>query len=52
MSKKEDFSNLDNEIREADNECRNWWKNISYKYNLPESNTFRVRYQEGTVTIY
>lgn len=50
--KKEDFSNLDNEIREADNECRNWWKDISYKYNLPESNTFRVRYQEGTVTIY
>lgn len=50
--KKEDFSNLDNEIIEADNECRNWWKDISYKYNLPESNTFRVRYQEGTVTIY
>lgn len=50
--KKENFSNLDNELREADKECRNWWINISHKYNLPESATFRVQYQEGTVTIY
>lgn len=49
--KNEDFVNLDNELKIADDACHTWWITIARKYNLPEKSSFRIQYNDGTITV-
>lgn len=46
-----DFENLDNELKEADDNCRDWWLTIATKYGLPEKAGFRVNYSMCSLTL-
>ncbi len=46
-----DFSNIDDELKAADDECQKWWIEIANKYDLPKEAGFSVRYENSTLTV-
>lgn len=47
----DDFSNVENDIRSADNNCRNWWISISKKYALPLDSKFSINFENQMLSI-